>query len=121
MESATVAESKDSMAPRRKKAKASGITAAMRRGSLYDRATNLFAIAVGLIAVVFVPVGLNYDRVLEDRSQLLKLGEQRRRRDVLVFAAVRGVPDIVYFLFFILMPWYTARDKVKPVPDRVTM
>jgi glycerol-3-phosphate O-acyltransferase len=33
--------------------------------------------------LVFIPVGLNYDRVLEDRSQLLKLGEQRRRRDVL--------------------------------------
>jgi ubiquinol-cytochrome c reductase cytochrome b subunit len=27
---------------------------------------------------------------------------------------------LVYFLFFILMPWYTARDKVKPVPGRVT-
>lgn len=26
----------------------------------------------------------------------------------------------VYFLFFILMPWYTKRDKTKPVPDRVT-
>jgi ubiquinol-cytochrome c reductase cytochrome b subunit len=26
----------------------------------------------------------------------------------------------LYFLFFFLMPWYTARDKVKPVPDRVT-
>jgi ubiquinol-cytochrome c reductase cytochrome b subunit len=28
---------------------------------------------------------------------------------------------VVYFAFFFLMPWYTARDKVKPVPDRVTM
>jgi len=28
---------------------------------------------------------------------------------------------IIYFAFFFLMPWYTARDKVKPVPDRVTM
>ena len=28
---------------------------------------------------------------------------------------------VLYFAFFILMPWYTARDKVKPVPDRVTM
>jgi len=27
---------------------------------------------------------------------------------------------IVYFLFFVLMPWYTARDKTKPVPERVT-
>jgi ubiquinol-cytochrome c reductase cytochrome b subunit len=26
---------------------------------------------------------------------------------------------VVYFLFFILMPWYTARDKTKPVPTRV--
>jgi ubiquinol-cytochrome c reductase cytochrome b subunit len=26
----------------------------------------------------------------------------------------------VYFLFFILMPWYTAKDKTKPVPERVT-
>ena len=28
---------------------------------------------------------------------------------------------ILYFAFFILMPWYTAKDKAKPVPDRVTM
>ena len=28
---------------------------------------------------------------------------------------------LIYFAFFILMPWYTAKDKVKPVPDRVTM
>ena len=26
----------------------------------------------------------------------------------------------IYFLFFILMPWYTARDRTKPVPERVT-
>ena len=25
-----------------------------------------------------------------------------------------------YFLFFALMPWYTKRDKTKPVPERVT-
>ncbi len=28
---------------------------------------------------------------------------------------------LIYFAFFILMPWYTAMDKSKPVPDRVTM
>jgi ubiquinol-cytochrome c reductase cytochrome b subunit len=27
---------------------------------------------------------------------------------------------VVYFLFFFLMPWYTARDKTKPVPERTT-
>ncbi len=26
----------------------------------------------------------------------------------------------LYFLFFLLMPWYTARDKTRPVPERVT-
>ncbi len=33
--------------------------------------------------LVFIPVGLNYDRVLEDRSQLLKLAEHRRRKGML--------------------------------------
>jgi ubiquinol-cytochrome c reductase cytochrome b subunit len=28
---------------------------------------------------------------------------------------------VVYFLFFFLMPWYTANDNDKPVPERVTM
>ena len=30
------------------------------------------------------------------------------------------VLTVAYFLFFILMPWYTARDRTKPVPERVT-
>ena len=34
---------------------------------------------------------------------------------------VARVLTVVYFLFFLLMPWYTARDKTKPVPERVTM
>ncbi len=33
---------------------------------------------------------------------------------------VARVLTLVYFLFFVLMPWYTARDKTKPVPERVT-
>jgi len=27
---------------------------------------------------------------------------------------------VLYFAFFVLMPWYSARDKTKPVPERVT-
>ena len=27
---------------------------------------------------------------------------------------------IVYFLYFILMPWYTRLDRTKPEPERVT-
>jgi ubiquinol-cytochrome c reductase cytochrome b subunit len=33
---------------------------------------------------------------------------------------VARVLTVVYFLFFALMPWYTKRDKTKPVPERVT-
>lgn len=28
--------------------------------------------------------------------------------------------SIIYFAFFFLMPWYSAIDKTKPVPERVT-
>jgi ubiquinol-cytochrome c reductase cytochrome b subunit len=28
--------------------------------------------------------------------------------------------SLVYFSFFVLMPWYTKKDKTKPVPERVT-
>jgi len=27
---------------------------------------------------------------------------------------------VLYFAFFILMPWYSKIDKTKPVPERVT-
>ncbi len=33
---------------------------------------------------------------------------------------VARIFTVVYFLFFILMPWYTTKDKTKPVPERVT-
>jgi ubiquinol-cytochrome c reductase cytochrome b subunit len=33
---------------------------------------------------------------------------------------VARVCTVLYFAFFFLMPWYTARDKVLPVPERVT-
>ena len=34
---------------------------------------------------------------------------------------VAQVCTVLYFLFFLLMPIYTALDKTKPVPERVTM
>ncbi len=33
---------------------------------------------------------------------------------------VARIFTVVYFLFFILMPWYTKKDKTLPVPERVT-
>lgn len=34
---------------------------------------------------------------------------------------IAQVCSVIYFGFFILMPWYTKIDKTKPVPERVTM
>jgi len=33
---------------------------------------------------------------------------------------VARICTVIYFAFFILMPWYTAKDKTRPVPERVT-
>jgi ubiquinol-cytochrome c reductase cytochrome b subunit len=33
---------------------------------------------------------------------------------------VAQVGTTLYFAFFVLMPWYSAMDKTKPVPERVT-
>ncbi len=37
-----------------------------------------------------------------------------------VFKAVAQICSVLYFAFFLLMPWYTKIDKTKPVPERVT-
>jgi ubiquinol-cytochrome c reductase cytochrome b subunit len=38
-----------------------------------------------------------------------------------VATVVARIFTAIYFAFFLLMPWYTAIDKCKPEPDRVTM
>ena len=42
--------------------------------------------------------------------------------DLILFKNVvwAQILTIIYFLFFLLMPFYTKRDKTKPVPDRVS-
>nr|WP_314898880.1 cytochrome bc complex cytochrome b subunit [uncultured Deefgea sp.] len=67
------------------------------RGPIYKTALTLFVISF---------LGLGY------------LGTQAPT-DMGTFLS--RVLSIIYFLFFILMPWYTKIDKTKPVPDRVTM
>ena len=37
-----------------------------------------------------------------------------------LFTLMGRVFSVVYFAFFVLMPWYTKIDPVKPVPERVT-
>ena len=46
------------------------------------------------------------------------LGTQPATPTATLFAQIFTV---LYFAFFLLMPWYSSRDTVKAVPDRVTM
>jgi ubiquinol-cytochrome c reductase cytochrome b subunit len=39
-------------------------------------------------------------------------------KDIATWVARLGT--IIYFLFFLLMPWYSRKDKCKPEPERVT-
>ena len=61
-------------------------------------------VALALFTVAFVTLGY---LGLQAGSELQKL--------------VAQICTVIYFLFFLLMPVYTKMDKVKPVPDRVTM
>jgi ubiquinol-cytochrome c reductase cytochrome b subunit len=63
----------------------------------------IYKIALALFVVAFV--GLGY------------LGLLPATPVATVFAQVFSV---IYFLFFLLMPWYTSIDKTKPEPERVT-
>jgi ubiquinol-cytochrome c reductase cytochrome b subunit len=37
-----------------------------------------------------------------------------------VYPLLSRICTVLYFAFFLLMPWYTKIDRVKPVPERVT-
>jgi ubiquinol-cytochrome c reductase cytochrome b subunit len=37
-----------------------------------------------------------------------------------IYPQLSKVATVLYFAFFLLMPWYTRIDSVKPVPERVT-
>ena len=63
----------------------------------------MYKLALGLFVVSFVILGY--------------LGTQSASGLKVVIAQICTV---VYFAFFALMPWYTALDKTKPVPERVT-
>ncbi len=64
---------------------------------------GIYKIALTIFVVSFVSLGY--------------LGTQPATPVLTNFARVFSV---LYFAFFILMPWYTAIDKTKPVPERVT-
>jgi ubiquinol-cytochrome c reductase cytochrome b subunit len=80
------------------------------RGRLYKSALAIFV-------VVFLVLGYL------GTEPTTVWGQFRDRWDILdtkdVATWVARLCSVLYFLFFFLMPWYTARDKVKPVPERL--
>lgn len=38
-----------------------------------------------------------------------------------LYTMIGRICSVIYFAFFILMPWYTRFEKTKPVPERVTV
>ena len=63
----------------------------------------MYKTALGIFVVAFLTLGY--------------LGTQPAAGPNLIIAQVCTV---LYFAFFVLMPWYTKIDKTKPVPERVT-
>ena len=63
----------------------------------------LFKIALGIFVLAFVGLGVCG---LKPPSGIYPL--------------LSKVCTVLYFAFFLLMPWYTKIDSVKPVPERVT-
>jgi ubiquinol-cytochrome c reductase cytochrome b subunit len=62
----------------------------------------IFKFALALFAVTFVVLGYFGTQPVTD-----------------VGTIISQICSVIYFLFFILMPWYTAIDKCKPEPERV--
>jgi ubiquinol-cytochrome c reductase cytochrome b subunit len=63
----------------------------------------LFKAALALFVVVFLVLGyLGTLSVTEGRT------------------LVAQICTLLYFAFFLLMPWYTRMDKTRPEPERVT-
>jgi len=80
------------------------------RGTLYKSWLAAFVIAfviLGYLGVVPVTVWGQFP----ERWPILGGADKA--------TVVARILTVVYFLYFLLMPWYTARDKTKPLPERV--
>jgi ubiquinol-cytochrome c reductase cytochrome b subunit len=76
----------------------------------------LFKSAVAIFVITFLVLGYLGTEPVTVWGQF---GSWLGYADVATVAA--RIFTLLYFAFFILMPWYTAIDKTKPVPERVTM
>jgi ubiquinol-cytochrome c reductase cytochrome b subunit len=64
----------------------------------------LFRTALSIFVVVFIVLGYYGTQTVTPAGTIIS-----------------QIGTLIYFSFFLLMPWYSAMDKTKPVPDRVTM
>jgi ubiquinol-cytochrome c reductase cytochrome b subunit len=78
------------------------------RGAVYKTALALFVISF----VVLGYLGTVPTNVWGQFSGWLGGAERA--------TVVARIFTIIYFLFFLLMPWYTKIDRTKPEPERVT-
>ena len=77
------------------------------RGPYYKWALTLFVVAFLILGYLGT----------ETTNVWGQFGDWLGKADVATVVA--RVCTLVYFLFFILMPWYTARDRTLPVPSRI--
>ncbi len=64
----------------------------------------LFRTALTIFVIVFIVLGYYGTQTVTPAGTLIS-----------------QIGTLIYFAFFLLMPWYSSMDKTKPVPDRVTM
>ena len=87
------------------------------RGPYYKVALALFVVAFVILGYLGIETTTVWGQFAVTEGSLMdRLLDTKDRA-----TWVARVCTVLYFAFFILMPWYTARDEVKPVPDRVTM
>jgi ubiquinol-cytochrome c reductase cytochrome b subunit len=82
------------------------------RGSLYKTWLALFVVSFLILGYLGTEPTTVWGQFTGAWSEILD------SKDRATWAA--RLLTIVYFLFFILMPWYTRIDKTKPVPKRLT-
>ena len=94
---------------------------------------GVVAMGIGAIAVVFLPwLDRGAVKSVRYRGPIYKaflasfvisfvgLGYLGMMPVTPTYTLMSQVLSVVYFAFFVLMPWYTKIDKCKPEPDRVT-
>jgi ubiquinol-cytochrome c reductase cytochrome b subunit len=81
------------------------------RGNLYKKWLAAFVVSFLVLGYLGTEPSNVWGQF--DQSTILVGGADRATVVARIFTAI-------YFAFFALMPWYTQKDKTKPVPERVT-